>query len=170
MSDEMTNHGHSGHETGFEREDLGSRGVFAFMIGLAIVGVVIYFIIVGMYTFLDNYERSQMATASPLVTSKGAISRVVTQEDMDKAFKDNGTPMLEVNERGQFRDFLMNQENQLNSYGWVDENTGVAHIPIERAMELTLQRGLPVYAQSRADLGATTPSNVPAKKLAASKQ
>ena len=40
---------------------------------------------------------------------------------MEQAFKDNGVPMLEVNERGQFRDFLINQENQLNSYGWVDE-------------------------------------------------
>lgn len=158
MSEEM-NHGHSGPETGFEREDLGARGVFAFMIGLAIFGAVIYFIIVGMYSFLDKYERSQMATASPLVTSKGAMSRVVTQDDMDKVFKDNGAPMLETNERGQFRDFLVNQENQLNSYGWVDEKADVAHIPIERAMELTVQRGLPVYA----------PGNVEAKTAATSK-
>lgn len=169
MSDGM-NHSHSGHETGFEREDLSTRGVFAFMIGLAIVGVVIYFIIVGMYTFLDKYERSQMTTASPLVTSKGAMSRVVTQDYMDQRFKENGAPMLETNERGQFRDFLMNQENQLNSYGWVDEKAGVAHIPIDRAMELTVQRGLPVHAQSSAELGTTAPSNAPAKKLAASKQ
>jgi len=170
MSDEMTNHGHSGHETGYEREDLGSRGVFAFMIGLAIIGLVIYFIIVGMYTFLDNYERSQMATASPLVTSKGAMSRVVTQADMDKAFKDNGAPMLEVNERGQFRDYLMNQENQLNSYGWVDEKAGVAHIPIERAMELTVQRGLPVCPQGCTDANTTAAGKAPAKKSAAPKQ
>ncbi len=144
MSDEMMKHGHSGPEAEFEHEDLGTRGVFAFMIGLAVIGVVIYFIIVGMYSFLDNYERSQMLTASPLDTSKGAISRVVTQADMDKTFKDNGAPMLETNERGQFRDFLMNQEGQLNSYGWVDQKTGVAHIPIERAMDLIVQRGLPV--------------------------
>ena len=169
MSDEM-NHGHSGHETGFEREDLSTRGVFAFMIGLAIVGLVIYFIIVGMYTFLDKYERSQMTTASPLVTSKGAMSRVVTQADMDKAFKDNGAPTLEVDERGQFRDFLINQENQLNSYGWVDEKAGAAHIPIDRAMELIVQRGLPVHAQSSTDLATAVPSNAPAKKPAASKQ
>jgi hypothetical protein len=169
MSDEM-NQEHSGHETGFEREDLSTRGVFAFMIGLAIVGVVIYFIIVGMYTFLDKYERSQMTTASPLVTSKGAMSRVVTQADMDKAFKDNGAPMLETNERGQFRDFLINQENQLNSYGWVDEKAGVAHIPIDRAIELIVQRGLPVHAQSSADSATSALSNAPVKKPAASKQ
>ncbi|MGA7078142.1 MAG: hypothetical protein WBQ43_20865 [Terriglobales bacterium] len=151
MSDEMMNHS---HETEFEREDLGTRGVFAFMIGLAVIGIVIYFIIVGMYSFLDNYERSQMSTASPLVTTKGAMSRVVTQADMDKAFKDNGAPMLETNERGQFKDFLINQEDQLNSYGWVDKDAGVAHIPIQRAMDLIVQQGLPVYPQSSADAAA----------------
>jgi hypothetical protein len=127
---------------------LGTRGVFAFMIGLAILA----------WRFISSssactgssikYERSQMATASPLVTSKGAMSRVVTQATWTTDFKDNGAPMLEVNERGQFRDFLVNQENQLNSYGWVDEKAGVAHIPIERAMELIVQRGLPVYPQA----------------------
>jgi hypothetical protein len=179
MSEEMkhgySNPGHSGDEAGFEREDLGSRGVFAFMIGLAVVGVVIYFIISGMYSFLDKYERSQMATASPLAPSTEVTSRHIDfapghGDYVDEKFKNNGAPILEYDERGQFRDFLMNQENQLNSYGWVDENAGVAHIPIERAMELTVQRGMPVYSQSSAGLAASAPGNAPAKKRAASKQ
>ena len=166
MSNEQLNHGHG---TEFEQEDLSTRGVFAFMIGLAVTGFVIYFIIVGMYRFLDKYERSRMATASPLVTSKGAISRVVTQDDMDKLFKDNGAPMLETNERGQFKDFLLNQENQLNSYGWVDEKAGVAHIPIDQAMDLIVKHGLPVLpADSSA---AAAPANKsPAQKTAPAKQ
>jgi hypothetical protein len=139
------------------------------MIGLAIFGIITYFIVVGMYSFLDNYERSQMATASPLVTTKGAISRVVTQADMDKAFKDNGAPMLETNEMGQFRNFLMNQENQLNSYGWVDQKAGVVHIPIDRAMELIVQQKLPVYAPGSAERNSTA-SEVPVTKAAAGKQ
>ena len=114
MSEEMMNHGHSGHETEYEHEDLGSRGIFVFMIALAVSGAVIYFIIVGMYSFLDKYERSQMTTGSPLVSPAGEMSRVVTQEQMDKMFKDNGAPMLETNERGQFREFLIDQEDQLN--------------------------------------------------------
>ena len=170
MSDDMMNQGQPGPEPGFEREDLGARGVFAFMIGLAIVGVAIYFIVITMYSFLDKYERSQMTTASPLVTSKGAMSRVVTQEDMDKAFKENGAPMLERNEGSDLRKDLVNQENQLNSYGWVDEKDGVAHIPIERAMELTVQRGLPVCPQGCTDANTTAASKAPAKKSAAAKQ
>ena len=164
MSDETVNHGHPGHETEFEHEDLGTRGIFVFMIGLAIIGVVIYFIIVGMYSFLDKYERSQMTTSSPLVTTKGAISRVVTQADMDKTFKDNGAPMLETNERGQFKDFLIQQEQQLNSYGWVDQKDGVAHIPIERALELVVQRGLPAAPKGSAGGMTASSSTEPERK------
>jgi hypothetical protein len=170
MSDEKTGQGHSGPEVEFEREDLGTRGVFAFMIGLAVVGIVIYFIIIGMYSFLDKYERSQMAAASPLVTTPGAISRVVTQEDMDRTFKDNGAPMLETDERGQLRGFLINQESRLNSYGWVDQKAGVAHIPIERAMELIVQRGMPVYPQGKVGTSGTKASAAPAQKAPVEKQ
>jgi hypothetical protein len=170
MSDEMLNHGQSGPDADFEHEDLSSHGLFVFMISLVISGVVIYFIIVGMYRFLDQYERSQMTTASPLMTTKGAISRVVTQEDMDKAFKDNGAPMLETNERDQLHEFLLNQEDQLNSYGWVNKDAGVAHIPIERAMDLIVQEKLPVYPQSTADGSATAMSKAPAPSAAEAKQ
>jgi hypothetical protein len=163
MSEEMTNHGPSGHGTEFEREDLSTRGVFVFMIGLAIVGLVIYFIIVGMYSFLDKYERSQMTTASPLVSTSGAASRVVTKDYIEKQFKENGAPMLEDNERGQFSNFLMNQEQHLNSYGWVDEKSGVAYIPIEHAMELTVERGLPVLPQGGA-AEASAAAKAPVKK------
>ncbi len=169
MSDEM-NHGSSGPEAGFEREDLGTRGVFFFMIGLAVVGIVIYFIIIGLYSFLDKYERSRMPTASPLISTNGVMSRVVTQEYMEQRFKDNGVPMLEVNERGQFRDFLIKQESQLNSYGWVDEKAGVAHIPIDRAMELIAQRGLPVYKQGTAEASKKVANKAPAQKSAATRQ
>ncbi len=35
------------------------------------------------------------------------------------------------------------QEGRLNSYGWVDRPNGVVHIPIERAIDLLVERGLP---------------------------
>ena len=168
MSEEMKN-GHTGHETAFEREDLSTRGVFVFMIGLSIVGLVIYFIIVGMYSFLDKYEHDQMTTASPLVTSRGSAARVVTKDYMEK-FKENGTPMLESDERGQFKDFLLKQEGQLNSYGWVDQQAGVAHIPIERAMDLIVARGLPVRPAGGAETSVAVAAKASAKKTAVSKK
>jgi hypothetical protein len=165
MNKEPIEHGNGGNENGgveFEREDLSTKGVFGFMIGLGFTGIIIYFIIVGMYSFLDRYERSQMTTSSPLVTSPSVMSRVVTSADVEKTFKENGEPMLEIDERGQLRDFLMAQEKELNSYGWVDENAGVAHIPIEKAMSMIVQQGIPVLPQSMAQgttQGAKAPAN-----------
>ncbi|RIK40359.1 MAG: hypothetical protein DCC55_15295 [Chloroflexi bacterium] len=37
---------------------------------------------------------------------------------------------------------------QLESYGWVDQAAGVAHIPITRAMALVAEQGLPVAGES----------------------
>ena len=32
---------------------------------------------------------------------------------------------------------------QLNDYGWIDRKAGLAHIPIDRAIEILAQQGLP---------------------------
>jgi len=34
-------------------------------------------------------------------------------------------------------------ETRLDSYGWSDEARGIAHIPIERAIDLVVEKGLP---------------------------
>lgn len=34
-------------------------------------------------------------------------------------------------------------EERLHSYGWVDQGAGVVHIPIDRAIDLVIERGLP---------------------------
>jgi|GEM_PF-2198469 len=36
-----------------------------------------------------------------------------------------------------------NEEAELDTYGWIDRGSNVVRIPIERAMELIAQRGLP---------------------------
>ncbi len=169
MNEEL-NHGASNPETSFEREDLSTRGVFVFMFGLAVVGVVIYFIIIGMYSFLDRYERARMQTTGPLANTTGPAARVVTRDYMEK-FKDNGAPMLENDERGQFKNFLLQQEDQLNSYGWVNQQSGVAHIPIKRAMDLIVERGLPVRPAGQQNENAADESaQASAAKQAVSKQ
>ena len=172
MSDEHLNHEH-GHGVEFEHEDLSTRGVFGFMIGLVVSGVIIYFIITGMYTFLDKYEQSQMTSSSPLVKAQDSAmvgARRVTKDYVEKKFTDNGAPLLEVDERGQLSTFVLDQEKQLHSYGWVDEKAGVAHIPIDQAMDLITQRGLPVCPQGCANAAPAASEKAPAKKPAAKKK
>jgi cytochrome c oxidase cbb3-type subunit III len=46
----------------------------------------------------------------------------------------------------------------LHSYGWVDQAAGIVRIPIERAMELLAERGLPARAQPPARPGSPNTS------------
>ena len=57
----------------------------------------------------------------------------------------------------------MQEEQTLHSYGWVDQQAGVVRIPIDRAMELLAQRGLPTRPQA----GVVPPSDVNMAKEAA---
>lgn len=38
------------------------------------------------------------------------------------------------------------EQTKLDSYGWVDRSAGIARIPISRAMQLIVERGLPEVA------------------------
>ena len=42
-----------------------------------------------------------------------------------------------------YAEFLDKQNQQLNSYGWVDRKQGIVRIPISRSIELAVERGLP---------------------------
>jgi hypothetical protein len=69
-------------------------------------------------------------------------------------------PKLEEDERGQLNGILLTEDQTLESYGWIDEKSGTVHIPIDRAMDLLVQRGLPVRGQGAANpADAATPSD-----------
>lgn len=53
-------------------------------------------------------------------------------------------PRLSVNPVMDLKKLQAEEKNRLANYGWVDQTTGTVHIPIERAMDLSLERGFPV--------------------------
>jgi hypothetical protein len=55
------------------------------------------------------------------------------------------TPRLQTDDGAQdVTDLHAREDLLLNNYSWVDQSQGKVRIPIERAMELIAQRGLPV--------------------------
>ena len=52
-------------------------------------------------------------------------------------------PQLQINPELDLQTWQATQEAWLHGYGWISEEAGVAHIPIERAMELIVTEGLP---------------------------
>jgi hypothetical protein len=143
MSDEQIRNPHAENHGSYEREDLSATGVIYFMIGLAVVVVAIYFIVFGMYHFLDTYENAHQPAMSPMVSPE-ADTRTATHENT-KVFPQ---PRLEENERSQLRQIIEDEDRKLATYNWVDKDKGVVQIPIDRAMDLLVQRGLPVRQES----------------------
>ena len=164
MSDEQIRNPQTGDHGAYEHEDLSPTGVIYFMIGLAVVVVVIYFIVFGMYHFLDTYEKAHQPAMSPMVAPQGD-TRIVTHENT-QAFPE---PRLEENERTQLLQIIQDQDRKLATYNWVDKDKGVVQIPIDRAMDLLVHRGLPVRPEkaqpenSRPE-GSTSAQTAPAKK------
>ena len=52
-------------------------------------------------------------------------------------------PRLQTNPREDLRELRDAEQDTLTTYGWVDRNAGIVRIPIDEAITLTLQRGLP---------------------------
>jgi hypothetical protein len=164
MSDALKN-GH-GHES-FETEDLSPQGVFYFMAGLAVVGLMIYFVVIGMYKFLDAYDRKHETPMNPMAVQTGVDPRTMSahqiQEQVDKTFP---KPVLEHSEQLQFGEVLEKQDRTLASYDWVDQKQGIVRIPIDKAMELLAQRGLPVLPQGAVAQAASPAANESKPKAA----
>ena len=152
-------------ETGFEREDLAPRSIYAFLIGMALFATLAYFVLDGFYRFLNAYEKPQ-ATPNALALNQKPSAGNETNAEMtghiDQTFPD---PRLERNERTEINDFRSGEDKFLNSYGWVDKPGGATRIPIERAMELIVQRGLPTRPQT----GTVPASTVQVTREAAKK-
>jgi len=139
MSEERKIYHHGHVDSEYEREDMSPGAIFSFLAGLAIAGVLIYFIVDGMYKFLDAYWRSNQPTQNPLVVPTNPDSRDIGLADIQQFPQ----PRLETNERVELNGFRLAEEQKLHSYGWIDKDAGIVHIPIEAAMQMLVQRGLP---------------------------
>lgn len=115
---------------GYEQRDASPRGVAWTAVGLA---VVIFFSFVGIYAFEASMARH----------------RGVEMERRSSPNQDIPAPRLQADPAVDLVALRANEDARLHTYGWVDRKAGVVHIPIERAMDLLLDRGLPVRPQQK---------------------
>ena len=52
-------------------------------------------------------------------------------------------PRLQVTPATDLQKFHADEDAVLQNYAWIDAKSGIVRIPIERAIELTVERGLP---------------------------
>jgi hypothetical protein len=102
---------------------------------LIIFGVVTHFGLLWMHReMIDVYQRNESWTISSLI---------------EKKFNEqNSFPKLQLSPPRDMEEFRKKEDEALKNYAWVDRTKGIVRIPVERAMELTLQRGLPARSNN----------------------
>jgi len=149
MSSE-TKPANSANHGGFERRDIGVGGVLYFLLGLTVFGVISHFMVTALYHYLEKQTEAQQAPVSALVKNAPADTRHLSVDYKDYLKQNFPSPQLEIDERNQLDRIRLDEEQTLSTYDYIDQKTGTVRIPIERAMDLIAQRGLPARAQTTA--------------------
>ena len=116
-----------------EGSDVNVRAILGFAAGLIVAAALIHFIVWLLFLYFSGAEATRDTADFPLAA--GQATRVPPE------------PRLQTTPREDLRTLRAREDEILGSYGWVDKTTGVVRIPIDEAMKLTLQRGLPARTE-----------------------
>jgi hypothetical protein len=112
-----------------EESDVNVGAIIRYGIGLLLVGVVVHVV---LWWLLGTYERqNERAQTQVYPLAAGQSDRLPP------------SPRFQENPQQDLRELRAKQKAQLEGYGWVDKEAGVARIPIEEAMKIVIERGLP---------------------------
>lgn len=132
MSEELDSKNSVQKHDGYEKSDAEVKVVVTFMAGLAVLLVVVMLLMTGFYDFLEFTFGRTDAEVSPLVD----VAQIPPE------------PRLQANPAEDLVLIRGWEEERLNSYEWVDEDTGTFRIPIDRAMQIVSEVGLPAIEGS----------------------
>lgn len=121
-----TNHQHGA--TTYERRDTNNRALAYFAV-ILILTVVLAMVFV---RFVFDYFQKTQPLGPAATPFESTVTRTLPP-----------LPRLQVQPAQDLEQYKYEQQRTLETYGWVDKRMGVVRIPIDRAMDLLLQRGLP---------------------------
>jgi hypothetical protein len=138
---------------GFEQKDVRVSGVVIFLVMLSVVAVIIAGVSYGMGKWMnarmDKEDGPKSRWVKPVdVRPLGNMaSNAEMEKTIDASTQAFPMPRLQTDDGNQdVADLHAREDLLLENYSWADQSKGKARIPIERAMELMAQRGLPVVA------------------------
>jgi len=141
---------------GYETTDVRAAGIAVFLAGLFGVVIIFFFFCFAMGRVINNLLEKQDGAATKWAIESGATPPGAKREDlasnaemqqrelqqMTVKFPE---PRLDIDDGEQATaDLHAREDLLLENYSQVEGQPGTIRIPIERAMELIAQRGLPV--------------------------
>jgi hypothetical protein len=136
-----TKHPHAPAAVPVEGDGVSYGGIFWFVVVLVATIVFCQVLVWGMLKFVFIPHRVEAGIPAPLATA--AEMPAVKDGRVATGLATPPQPGLNVDEPTVLKAFRDQEERQLHTYGWVDQGNQVVRLPIERAKELLLQRGLP---------------------------
>ena len=146
---------HSGEEidasAGFEKSDVRVTGIVGFLTALGIFVVVTAVLCYGIGMVInaqmkkDDGPKNKWSTTVDVRTLGNLASSPELQNKMAAMTQNFPTPRLQTDDGNQeIADLHAKEDLLLEHYSWANQSQGKVRIPIERAMELIAQSGLPV--------------------------
>ncbi len=112
---------------GHEERDTNIRAIMWFAFSLVVtVGAVLLLMRWAFYAF----PRPQAEDTTPFASA--TVAGTIPPE-----------PRLQVNAPEDLKKLRAQEDSVLNTYGWVDRQKGIVRIPIDRAIDELVKRGLP---------------------------
>lgn len=132
-----TPHSSANHSTGrkYESSDAHVRGVF--VTGVVLLGIMV----LGLLLSWGVYAVWNRHTAAP-----GTHAETMTKPDLSKQ---PPGPNLQSDPHAALVALRRGEDSMLTSYAWVSRDSGIVRIPIDRAIELLVENGLP-HQESKA--------------------
>ena len=127
----------------YEHTDIDPAIGYKFGLWLAISMLISVGIVYGTFQFFESQERSASALAQKYPLAVGQHKEPPTPHLQNQPFKDIYT-------------LRQGETEKLGSYGWVDKEGGIARIPIDRAIEVMLEKGFPARAEGGNALNVVT--------------
>jgi len=115
----------------YERRDFNTRVISFYALGLVLLCLATA---VGIWLFEKGLNR--------FYAYPGSASWTSSEKTLPPP------PRLQTNAAQELAAMRAQEEAVLRSYGWIDREHGVIRVPIDVAMQLTLQRGLPVRSSA----------------------
>lgn len=116
---------------GYETRDANVRGVYNFLIFMAIALVAVGLVSWGLFRLFAAQNRAQ--DRDDRNTSPFAETRQLPMG-----------PQLQVTPREDWLKYRGEQERNLENLSWVNRATGIVRVPIEQAMDILVKKELPV--------------------------
>jgi hypothetical protein len=125
-----------------EHDAVSFSGITWFVVILTATVVVCQLLVWGFFVWFDyrvtRAETPRAATAAPPSNPMIDRGRLVTGGETTPL------PSLLVSESMVLGEFRAQQTEAQTTYSWIDQAMGTVRLPIERAKDLVLERGLPV--------------------------